>query len=107
MNNSLAARTLDRASSAMRKDAVACLPEIVKLMRTLSRNSSEVSVGELADVIQKDPIIFSKVLAAANTLGYNPSRVAVTTVDQAVHIIGYERIRTLAMSLLLVEQTAR
>jgi HD-like signal output (HDOD) protein len=107
VNNSLAARTLDRASSAMRKDAVACLPEIVKLMRTLSRNSSEVSVPELADVIQKDPVIFAKVLAAANTLGYNPSRVAVTTVDQAVHIIGYERIRTLAMSLLLVEQTSR
>jgi len=74
----------------MRKEAVACLPEIVKLMRTLSRNSSEVSVPELAEVIQKDPIIFSKVLAAANTLGYNPGRVSVTTVDQAVHIIGYE-----------------
>jgi HD-like signal output (HDOD) protein len=107
VTNSLAARTLDRASSAMRKETVACLPEIVKLMRTLSRNSSEVSVPELADVIQKDPTIFAKVLSAANTLGYNPGRVAVTTVDQAVHIIGYERIRTLAMSLLLVEQTNR
>ncbi|MEO7599970.1 MAG: HDOD domain-containing protein [Opitutus sp.] len=91
----------------MRKETVACLPEIVKLMRTLSRNSSEVSVPELANVIQKDPIIFMKVLSAANTLGYNPGRVPVTTVDQAIHIIGYERIRTLAMSLLLVEQTSR
>lgn len=107
MNNSLAARTLDRASSAMRKETVACLPEIVKLMRTLSRNSSSVSVPELAEVIQKDPVIFTKVLSAANTLGYNPGRVPVTTVDQAIHVIGYERIRSLAMSLLLVEQTAR
>lgn len=107
MNNSLATRTLDRAASAMRKETVACLPEIVKLMRTLSKNSSQVSVPELAAVIQKDPIIFTKVLTAANTLGYNPGRVPVTTVNQAIHIIGYERIRTLAMSLLLVEQTAR
>lgn len=107
VTNSLAARTLDRASSAMRKDAIACLPEIVRLMRTLSRNSSEISVPELAGVIQKDPTIFAKVLSTANTLGYNPGRVAVTTVDQAVHIIGYERIRALAMSLLLVEQTNR
>ena len=91
----------------MRKEAVACLPEIVKLMRTLSHNSSRVSVPELAEVIQQDPVIFSKVLAAANTLGYNPGRVPVTTVGQAIHIIGYERIRTLAISLLLVEQTSR
>lgn len=91
----------------MRKETVACLPEIVKLMRTLSRNSSEVSVPELAAVIQKDPVVFTKVLTAANTLGYNPGRVPVTTVNQAIHIIGYERIRTLAMSLLLVEQTSR
>ena len=107
MNKSLADRTLERATTAMRKDGVACLPEIVKLMRTLSHNSSEVSVPELAEVIQQDPVIFSKVLSAANTLGYNPGRVSVTTVGQAIHIIGYERIRTLAISLLLVEQTSR
>ena len=28
------------------------------------------------------------------TLGYNPGRVPVTTVDQAIHVIGYERIRS-------------
>ncbi len=76
-------------------------------MRTLSGNSSVVSVGELAEVIQKDPVILSKVIGAANTFGYNPGAVPVTNVAQAIHVIGYERIRSLAMSLMLLEQTSR
>jgi HD-like signal output (HDOD) protein len=107
VENALAARTIDRATAALRKEAVACLPEIVKLMRTLSHKASEVSVPDLAEVIQKDAVILSKVIGAANTLGYNPAAVPVTTVTQAIHVVGYERIRSLAMSLLLVEQTNR
>lgn len=107
MEKLLAERTLDRAAAAMRQESVACLPEIVKLMRTLSRNTSAVSVPELAEVVQKDAVILAKVIGAANTLGYNPGAIPVTTVTQAIHVIGYERIRSLAMSLLLVEQTNR
>jgi len=105
--DSLATRTFDRAAAAMRRQALACLPEIVRLMRTLASRSSDVSVPELADIVQKDPVILTKVLAAANTLGYNPAAVSVTSVTQAIHVIGYERIRSLAMSLLLVEQSSR
>ena len=101
MSSTLAERTLQRATAALRSGPVACLPEIVKLLGTLSANSVEVSVTELADVIQKDPVILSKVIGAANTYGYNPTGVPVTTVTQAVHVIGYERIRTLAMSLVV------
>lgn len=103
MSSSLAERTLQRATAALRSGPVACLPEIVKLLGTLSANSVEVSVTELADVIQKDPVILAKVIGAANTYGYNPTGVPVTTVTQAVHVIGYERIRTLAMSLVLMK----
>lgn len=91
----------------MRTDAGACLPEIVKLMRTLTHGSNQVSVTELAEIIQKDAAILAKVIAAANMLGYNPAAIPVTTVFQAIHVIGYEKIRSLAMSLLLVEQSNR
>ena len=103
MSSTLAERTLERATAAMRSGPVACLPEIVKLLGTLSANSVQVSVSELADVIQKDPVILAKVIGAANTYGYNPTGIPVTTVTQAVHVIGYERIRTLAMSLVLMK----
>lgn len=83
------------------------LPEIVKLMRSLSANSAEVSVADLAELIKRDPTILAKVIGAANTMGFNPSAVPVSSVTQAIHVIGYERIRTLAMSLMLSENSIR
>lgn len=62
---------------------------------------------DLAEVIQGDPLVLAKVVGAANMFAYNPNGVQVTSVTQAIHVIGYERIRTLAMSLMLVEQVAR
>jgi len=107
VSSSLANRTLERASSALRANPIACLPEIVKLMRTLSGNSVQVSVSDLAEVIQKDAVVLAKVIGAANTLGYNPNAAPISSIHQAVHVIGYERIRSLAMSLMLIEQTTR
>lgn len=107
VESDLASRTMQRASSALQSSQIACLPEIVKLLRTLSGNTEDVSVLELADVIQNDAVVMSKVIAAANTLYYNPNAVPVSSVVQAIHVIGYERIRTLSMSLMLAEQAAR
>lgn len=107
MSSTLANRTLERASSALHANPIACLPEIVKLMRTLSGHSVQVSVSDLAEVIQKDAVVLAKVIGAANTLGYNPNAAPISSINQAVHVIGYERIRSLAMSLMLIEQTTR
>ena len=103
----LAAQTLDRARSAMESTRIASLPEVVKLLRALSGNSQQVSVLDLAEVIQSDPVVMAKVVGAANMFAYNPNGVEVTSVSQAIHVIGYERIRTLAMSLMLAEQISR
>ena len=67
----------------------------------------EVSVSDLAEVVQKDTVVLSKVIGAANTFAYNPNGVPISTVTQAIHVIGYERIRTLAISLMLIEHTTR
>ncbi|AOS43235.1 HDOD domain protein [Lacunisphaera limnophila] len=91
----------------MQSAQIASLPEIVKLLRTLTGNSQQVSVVELAEVIQSDPLIVAKVVGAANAFAYNPNGVKVTSVHQAIHVIGYDRIRTLAMSLMLAEQVSR
>ncbi len=91
----------------MQSTKIASLPEVVKLLRALSGDSQSVSVLELAEVIQSDPMIMAKVIGAANMFAYNPNGVEVTAVSQAIHVIGYERIRTLAMSLMLAEQVSR
>lgn len=103
----LAAHTLERATTALQSGQAACLPELVKLLHALSNNAVNVSVDELADVVQNDTAILAKVISAANTLGFNPSASPISSVKQAIHVIGYERIRTLAMSLMLIEHAAR
>lgn len=107
VHSDLAQQTLDRAASALKGGAVTWMPEIVRLLRSLTASSADVSVTDLAELIEKDAGILAKVISAANTLGFNPSGVPVTGVVQAIHVIGYERIRTLAMSLALAENNAR
>ena len=106
-SSTLAARTIDRATAALREGACASLPEIVKLLSALSADSMEVQVNEMAELIQQDPTILAKVMSVANTLYYNPTCTTVGSVSQAIHVIGYTRIRTLAMSLMLAEHASR
>ena len=106
-SSTLAARTIDRATAALREGSCASLPEIVKLLSALSADSMEVQVNEMAELIQQDPTILAKVMSVANTLYYNPTCTTVGSVSQAIHVIGYTRIRTLAMSLMLAEHASR
>lgn len=107
MQNEQAKETLRRASAAMQSGQIACVPELVRLIQTLSSRDMEIAVEELAGLISRDAIILTKVLAAANTFGYNPSGVRISSVSQAVHHIGYDRVRRLATSLLLLENAHR
>ncbi len=83
------------------------MPEIVQLVHTLSRKSMDISVYELAELVKKDAGVLAKVIMVANGFGYNPNGIRVESAMEAIQVIGFERVRTLAMSLLLVEQTNR
>jgi HD-like signal output (HDOD) protein len=98
-----ARQTLDRVTAGLDGGAVAGIAEIVKLVEALAANALTISVSEMAELIEKDVVVSSKVLSAANTLGYNPSGVPVSSISQAIHVIGFSKIRMLAMSLLLME----
>ena len=98
-----AAQTLTRARSLLDSGRGAALPELLKLIETLSLNVSEVTISELAELIEKDPVILAKVLTVANMLSNNPGMAPMTTLTQAIHQIGYNRIRTIAVSLMLLE----
>ena len=102
-----AARTVERVMAGMETSAVAGIAEIVKLVEALAANALEISVQELAELIEKDLAVTVKVLAAANTLGYNPVGAQVSSISQAIHVIGFTKIRMLALSLLLMENAER
>lgn len=106
-NTDLAKKTLERATAALKTGQLSTMPEIVQLVHTLSSKDTDISVHELAELVKRDPNVLAKVIMVANGFGFNPNGIKVETVSQAIQVIGFERIRTLAMSLLLVEQTNR
>ena len=103
----LAKQTLLRATSALKTDALASMPQILQLVHTLSSKNLDVTVQELAELVKKDPAVLAKTLMVANGFGYNPNGIRVESAMEAIQVIGFERVRTLALSLLLAEQTRR
>jgi len=98
----LARATIARIEEAMHSGEAHCLPELVQIIHSLSAKVTSISVEDLADRIERHVAVMARVLAAANTFGYNPGRAEITTLRQAIQVIGFERIRSLVTSLLLV-----
>jgi HD-like signal output (HDOD) protein len=103
----LAKQTITRVAAGLETGEAAGLAEIVELIQQLSGNANETSVEELAALIGKDIVVTAKVITAANTMGYNPSGVEIATISQAIHVIGFNKIRQLALALLLIENAER
>lgn len=102
-----AQQTLRRVTEGLEGGAVAGIAEIVKLVEALAANALTISVAELAELVEKDVVVTAKVVSAANTLGYNPSGIEVSSISQAIHVIGFAKIRMLALSLMLMENAER
>jgi HD-like signal output (HDOD) protein len=105
VSDSLASDTVARVTAGLQTARATGIPKVVELVRALAANVQDISVDELAATIGRDVTITARVLAAANTFGYNPSGVPIRTVAEAIQIIGFARIRVLTMSLLLAEST--
>ncbi len=99
-------QTLERAHSVLEGGRATALPELLNLIEALSRNISEITVSEIVEVIEKDTIVLAKVISVANTLAHNPAIAPVSTLSQAIHQLGYNRIRTIAVSLMLLDSAS-
>ncbi len=98
-----AQQTIDRARSLMQAGRGAALPELLRVIETLSANSCEVTVSDLSELIEQDAVVLAKILAVANTLAHNPGVSRLESLSQAIHLLGYNRIRTVALSLMLLD----
>ncbi len=65
--------------------------------------SEESSVQQLSDQILKDPSLTSKILRAANTVFYNPSKSPITTVSRAIMNVGFTSVRAICVSAIVIE----
>lgn len=100
-----AQETLEQARILLESGRGVALPGLVNLIATLSTDLERVSIAELVESIEPDSVLLSRILAVANKLPHNPGIARVATLSQAVHQIGFSRVRNIALSLLLLDQT--
>jgi len=102
-NAKQANHTVERLRTLMQTSAFVGMPEIVKLIQGLSARAFSITIDELAEIIEQDVSVTARVIGSANTVGYNPTGTPVYTISQSIQIMGFERVRTLAMSMLLAD----
>ncbi|MDQ8186230.1 HDOD domain-containing protein [Pelagicoccus sp. SDUM812002] len=106
MPPSLARRTIIDIESALADKKTTAISEIIQIIQNLASKAFSISISELSDLIGRDPTVTAKVISAANTLGYNPSVQPVSTISDAIHTVGFEKIRNLAITLMLAENAS-
>jgi HD-like signal output (HDOD) protein len=100
----LADKTLRRLGAAMTNPQASSFPEIIRLVHTLSQNRNNITVGELAALVEKDAKMLVKVLQLSNSITYNVGKIKITTVTQAIQMVGFNCVCSIAMATMLLEQ---
>src|SRR5262249_27301763 len=99
----LAAETVRRVREALAHSETACVTQVLEIVQELSQKAEHLSVQDLAGLIGRDLTTVTKIMKAAPCLGYTPGAVEVSTLSEAIAVIGFEKIRNLVLSLLLIE----
>lgn len=70
---------------------------------TAEIDSEDTSAVDVAQSVLKDPALTSRLLKLANSFRYNQSTQKVSTVSRAIMVLGFEKVRALTISLVLVD----
>ena len=66
-------------------------------------NNDDTSATDVASTILKDASLTGRLLKMANSFYYNPAGHQINTVTRAVMILGFDQVRALALSLILID----
>ena len=102
-----AAETVRGIKAALERSEYAALPKVIRIVKELSGSLETISIDDMADIIGQDMTTVTRILEIAKTMGYNPEGVEISSIRQAIHIIGFNRIRNLAISLLVSQSASR
>jgi len=100
-----ARQTTDMAAAALASGRGAGLPELLELIQTLASRMELISLDEIADLIEQDPVVSARLVSLANVIALNPGMTQLTSVPHAIHQIGFQRVRSLAISLMLLKSS--
>ena len=78
------------------------LSNVVSVLNKLTGDDSA-EFKQLAEVILKDPHLTTQILKLANSVQYNPSGNSISTISRAIVILGFRKVRTMCISLMVVD----
>lgn len=99
----LANKTIKTIEQALEDKKSTAIIEILRVIQELAGKAFSISIPDLSNLIGRDAAITEKVISASNTLGFNPNGVPILTISDAIHTIGFDTVRNLALSLMLAE----
>lgn len=84
------------------------LPVLSSTMRHIVQltSSERASRTSLSNAIMTDPDLTTNVLKLSNTVSYNPSSQIITSINRAITVIGFESVKSMALTAMLVEKLA-
>jgi HD-like signal output (HDOD) protein len=95
--------TVGRINAGMESSMVPMVGQILRIIRDISGKSERMSVSDLVEFIDGEPTIMGRIVSVASSIGYNAGGIEISSVHHAVSLIGFEQVRTLAISILLLE----
>jgi HD-like signal output (HDOD) protein len=72
-------------------------PDVVIRIRTALDNS-DTTAGDIANILNNDAVLASRILIHANSNYHNPAGVKIESVEAAVGRVGFEKVRTAAIA---------
>lgn len=95
--------TFSKISAGMESRHVPMVSQILRIINDISGRADSLSVNDLAEFISGEPTTLGRILSIARSIGYNSGGIEISSVHHAISVIGFDRIRTLAVSVLLFE----
>ena len=103
VTKSKAQATLGRVVAGMETRQAPIVGQIVRIIKDISGRADKMSGNDLAEFISGEPTTMSRIISIAGSMGYNSSGVEISSIHHAISLIGFERVRSLAVSILLLE----
>jgi len=95
--------TVGRINSGMDAKRMPMVGQILRIITDISGKSERMSVGDLVEFINAEPTIVGRIVTIASSVGYNAGNIEINSIHHAVSLIGFDQVRTLAVSILLLE----
>ena len=105
--SALVRKTFRGIEEGLRSQETASITQVVELIREMAVKVESLSVHQVGEILSRDLTTTTKLIKIACTVGYNPDGAEITTINQAIATVGYNRVRNMAISLLLLQNANR